>query len=167
VTKSPFASLNTKEIPIPGLAGQTAVIRQLGSLRAREAWSSRHDPAWWREHGWKAEVEELERRGRGEPADPLVGFWPPAVLALGVVSWSLGPVDAATIGQLAPDVLGELAREIMRWTATSNARVARFATGHLPVQHAPLPVVRPISAQLHRDCYACRNAEQLAPEARS
>lgn len=129
MTASPFCSLNTTEIPIPGMPGHAALIRQISSLRAREAWSSRHDPAW-RDTGWMAEVDELSRRARGDLADPLSGFWPPAVLSLGVVSWSLGPVDDATIGQLAPHVVTGLAREVMRFAANPETAETAQIAGH-------------------------------------
>lgn len=128
---SPFCSFNTKEIPIPGFPGETAVIRQIGYAKKREAQRAAMKDAAALMSEFQAlasivntpEAAKVAEKAKADAQDdPLAGFDPLTVLRSGVVSWTLkidgrpAQVTDETLGDLDPDIMTGIAREIMRFS---------------------------------------------------
>lgn len=130
--RSPFTSKNITTIPIPGLEGQSATIRQLAGrhLEAAQQVAFREALSAFKALDPEA-VKQLttirpEQARAALVADPLSNYDPATLIASAVQSWTLGD-HAPTVDEaedLEPDVRDGLAREVLRWAKPSLFRTA-------------------------------------------
>ncbi len=129
--RSPFSSRNITTIPIPGLDGQTAEIRQLAGKQLQAAKDAQLRDSVAKLGSFDAAlVQTMKALSPTEikaeaTSDPLSGFDQATLIAKGVLSWSLEvPPSLESADDLDDEIREGLAREVLRWSKPSLFRSA-------------------------------------------